>query len=171
MFVQWTIDDDPIAEPRLSSALCSCKGHPSHGQRAARATTDKPLDREPFEAPSERRLGHAFNAARNEAALGHRARDGHAGADRRGRERLIGRKRQAVAADGKAPVTHRCHCAPDETRSGGRTFFDPRSSNDAIVASETAHLDAISYREVGYRVDALSIFIGDDAVLGRYGLP
>jgi hypothetical protein len=165
-FVQWTIDDNPIAEPRLSGALCSCKGHPSHRQRTARPTTDKPLDREPLEAPSKRRLGYAFEAARDEAALGYRASDGHAGADRWGRERLMGRKREAVAADGEAPVTPPRNCPSDETRSRRRTFFDSRSSNDAVVASETAHLDAISYREVGDRADALSIFIGDDAVLG-----
>ena len=122
MLIQWTIDDNPFAEPRLSSAFCSCKGHSSHGKRAAPATTDEPFDGEPFEAPSEWGLGHAFNAARNEATLGNRARDGHASADRRGRERLIGRKRHAVAADSKAPVTDRCHCAPDESRSAAARF-------------------------------------------------
>jgi hypothetical protein len=83
---------------------------------------------------------------------------------------VTGGHREPVATDGEAPIADRCHRAPDESRSRRCPRFNSRSSNDSIIASETAHLNAISYREVRYRAGALPILVGDDTVFGGHSL-
>jgi hypothetical protein len=151
MFVHATVDDDSITELRLSAALRSAKCNSANRQRTASPVTDIALDREPLDAPRKRRSGCDFDAARAKASLSHRAYNCHLGAHHRSCDLVIGRGRDAKLANSEARIIYRGDRSSDQGRSAGRKPINSRSDDDPIIASETAHINAISDGEIGQR--------------------
>lgn len=166
MFVDATVDDDPITELRPGAAIRSAKCNSANRQRTASPVTDVALYREPLDAPCKGRLGCDFDAARAKAPLRQRAYNCHLGANCWSCQLVSGPARDAKSVHSEALIIYCGDRSSDQGRSTGRKPVDSRSDDDPIVTSETAHINAISDGEIRERARPWPLLVCDNPFVG-----